>query len=367
MKSHRYIRAFVSTKLLASSLLLVVGLILLGGLSQKTVTNEIDWPLGPTLPAFATSTPLPSQTNTDLAAAVPESRNQPRATPKPLCNGPEQMILLAIGADSRDGDNYSLGLADVIRVIRIDFVSPSISALAFPRDLWVEIPGLEGQGSPEDYFGFPVTAQGEVLVQTDGDYARINAAYFYGNLYGVGGGGPALLAQTLYQNFGLPVDHYLAVNMAVVSEAIDTVGGIDIYVPTDIESFSTGWQHMTGSQAGQYARIRYPDSDFHRIDRQTQVLLALRDKMLQPRTLRSLPSLVNAFLEDVVTDLSKAEIASLVCIVNKVDRDDIIARTVGPDMLTPVITTGKSYVLLPDETQVRDLVADFLNGTLSHS
>ena len=84
------------------------------------------------------------------------------------------MILLAVGADNDAG--YYRGLADVIRIFRLDFQEPSITLLAFPRDLWVSIPGLEEYG---------ITAK------------RINTAYFYGNLYRLPGGGPTLLAQNI--------------------------------------------------------------------------------------------------------------------------------------------------------------------------
>ena len=65
------------------------------------------------------------------------------------------MVILAVGADE-------IGLADCIRAVRIDFVTPSVSVLAFPRDLWVSIPGLEDLGITQ---------------------GKINTAYIYGNRY----------------------------------------------------------------------------------------------------------------------------------------------------------------------------------------
>jgi hypothetical protein len=65
---------------------------------------------------------------------------RPTATPAPLCGGPPTMLVLGIGADNRD-NNYLYGLADAIRVARIDFTVPAVSMLTF-RDLWVEIPNL---------------------------------------------------------------------------------------------------------------------------------------------------------------------------------------------------------------------------------
>ena len=40
-------------------------------------------------------------------------------------------------------EDYLYGLADEIRVVRVDFVTPKVTVLALPRDLWVEIPEIE--------------------------------------------------------------------------------------------------------------------------------------------------------------------------------------------------------------------------------
>jgi hypothetical protein len=67
------------------------------------------------------------------------------------------MLVLAAGADSND---YLYGLSDVIRIARLDFVEPSITVVSLPRDLWVEIPGIE---QPYGY-----------------THGKLNQAYFFG-------------------------------------------------------------------------------------------------------------------------------------------------------------------------------------------
>ena len=123
------------------------------------------------------------------------------------------MFVLGVGADS--GQDYRYGLADVIRVARIDFIIPRVTMLAMPRDLWVEIP--------------------EINTKYDITHGKLNQAYFYGGpgmgYYDGPGGAPGLLARTLDLNFGLRVDHYGAVNMQTFVKIVDAVGGIDIYLP----------------------------------------------------------------------------------------------------------------------------------------
>ena len=87
------------------------------------------------------------------------------------------MIILAAGSDQRV-DSYLYGLADVIRLVRVDFVTPRVTIMSFPRDLYVEIPGIS------DHYGIT--------------HGKINQAYLYGNPgYGYYDGsdfGPGLLA-----------------------------------------------------------------------------------------------------------------------------------------------------------------------------
>ena len=125
-------------------------------------------------PTGPTSTSLPGQpTRTPY---TPEVSGQPK------CGGPLIMTLLAIGSDSR-GTGYLYGLADVIRYVRVDFATPRITVLEFPRDIWVEIPELDPKHGI--------------------DHGKLNQAYLYGNrgmgYYHGPGEGPGLLARTLQE------------------------------------------------------------------------------------------------------------------------------------------------------------------------
>jgi LCP family protein required for cell wall assembly len=255
-------------------------------------------------------------------------------------------VILAVGSDNRPGQR--IGRADVIRAVRVDFVDPGITVLAFPRDLWVALPGLEDRGIRK---------------------GRINTAYFYGDLYQLPGQGPSLLAQTLYTNFGLTVDRYAALTMSTFERSIDALGGVDVYLERPVDGsiqglpfFNAGWHHMQGAQAVQFARIRYPDTDFHRINRQTLVLSALRTRALEPENWARLPGLVRLFLNDTRTDLSRAEIASLICLLPKVAPEDIVSLSVERGMVTSWRTDHGAQVLLPHEEDIRELVATFLSG-----
>ena len=234
---------------------------------EKAVNqNEPD----PTL--FPTNTPIPT------------------ATPEPLCGGPSTMTVLALGVDSGGDNDYLYGLADVIKVVRIDFVTPKVTVMSLPRDLWVQIPGIEQHGVTE---------------------GKLNQSYFYGTkgmgYYQGPGGAPGLMARTLQENFGLTVDHYGTVNMITFIRMIDAVGGIDLYLPTDVDGrpvddktedmgyFYAGINHFNGDAALRFSRIRKTDTVFARMDRQTMVICALRDKLLKPSVLGDIPELIPGF------------------------------------------------------------------------
>ncbi len=362
----------------------IVFVVILAGIALLSLTQQkqeasLNVPLGPTLPVFGEQTVLltptavipgavpidPAQATATAANVAPVANLQGPLLPAgiPLCEGPAQLMLLVIGTDQMGG--YERGLADAIRVVKIDFVTPSIVVLAFPRDLWVPLPGLEGRGDLEEYFGNVTLADGTVL---QGDYSRINVAYFYGNLYDMPGGGQTLMARTIYNNFGIPVENYVVMNMQVFEDVIDAIGGIDIDAPKDLNDyqkgwfFKKGWQHLDGQNALRYARIRHTDNDFGRIERQTQVMMAVRDKITQPEMLPNLALVSSNLMDEVITDLTKAKINSLICLAPHIKPENIRSYVVNQDMVTSMRTSEGSAVLLPNYSAIGSVIYEFLYG-----
>jgi LCP family protein required for cell wall assembly len=311
------------------------------------------------------SSAVPSATQDD--AASPEPSMTPSPTPEPVCGAPPQMTLLAVGTDSRSR-SYLYGLGDVIRIVRADFVNEKVTALAFPRDMWVEVPGIEQHG---------IT------------HGKLNQAYLWGTegmgFYENPAQGAGLLALTLEHNFGLRVDNYVTVNMRTFSRLVDAVGGIYVYVPTLLDGrydnvttggkplgelpkkiyygyFKPGSYLMDGDTALTYARIRAMDGDFQRQKRQYQVLMALRDRMLKPDIIDNIPDIIDAFEGSFLTDLSAEQISQLTCLGLRLKEDDIHLTALSEDMFTPGFSPTGEYILTYDQDQIRGIVADFLAG-----
>src|SRR6185295_13203961 len=282
-------------------------------------------PLGPAL-QIPTVTPfeLPPTWTPDpdaIASRQALPTNIPVLQPSPLptvtanvglCGAPPVMNILAIGADTR-GDNYLYGLADVIRIVRVDFVNPKVTILEFPRDLWVEIPDIADNINGQDH-------------------EKLNQAYLYGNP-GFGytddpAQGPGLLARTLTLNFGIQVDHYAAANMRTFVKLVNAVDGIDITLPDAVDGrtaedkndrlvFKAGTLHLDGERALMLARIRIKGG-FARADNQNRVLCALRYKVTSPSVITKIPDLITSFQDAVQTDLSPAQLGQLACIGTKI-------------------------------------------------
>jgi LCP family protein required for cell wall assembly len=310
------------------------------------------------------TTPEPAQESSSM---ISQSRSLTRPVKTPintLCGGPSSMAILLIGSDSRS-TGYTAGLSDSMRLVRVDFTDPGVMMVDFPRDLWVEIPGIA------DHHGIT--------------HAKLNQAYLFGNpgmgFYDGPGGGAGLLARTLDQNFGVQVDHYLAVDMSTFVSFIDSIGGIDIYLDSGIDLnrgssstdpdlvFGPGTYHLDGTQALKLARNRNP-STFQRARNQDIVLSGLRSKLLNPAMIPEIPNLIAQFAGSVQTDLSPNEISKLICLAQYINTDNTQMVEFPENMFTSQSTYDpyrnvNTFTLGADFDQLRSQLNDFMNGTWS--
>ncbi len=305
-------------------------------------------PIG--LPATWTPTPLSLRLKPFIAASTP--------TGVPRCGGPPVMTILAIGSDTRS-TGYTWGLSDVMRVVRVDFVTPRVTVLDFPRDLWVEIP----------YISDNLNGQ---------DHEKLNQAYLYGNpgdgfkYWDDPSAGPGLLARTLDLNFGVKVDHYIAVNMVTFVKMVDAVGGLDITLDAPVAgshdpNFQKGTHHVDGTEALALARNRV-DGVFSRGEYQDIVLCAFQKKLANPGVITEIPALLQSFQGSVQTDLSPNIMSQLACLATQLPRNNIRLYSFPENLFTgtriydPVFKKGV-FIWDADFNILRSYVAQFQSGT----
>jgi LCP family protein required for cell wall assembly len=371
-------------RLLAITAAALLILVIIGWLVFPRLEKSWAAPMGPALelPTYTPTRPLPTATEaepTDLPPTSlafsdiqtsthtpePTATIAPTSTPEPLCGGPPVMYILGVGVDTED-DNYRYGLGDAIRVARVDFVTPKVTVLSLPRDLWVEIPGIS------QHYGIT--------------HGKLNQSFLYGGpgmgYYDGPGQGPGLMARTLDQNFGLRPDHYGAVNMITFERIVNAVGGVDVYLPTDVDGtankirrenmgyFYAGNNHFTGNEALRFSRIRKGIGDFNRADNQTLVLCALKEKLVSPSVLPKIPQIINAFKDSVVTDLSLEQMSQLACLLPHLKRENLVFSSLPEEifqegMIYSEQMRNNTFALQADPQVVRGYIEQFMAGTWS--
>jgi LCP family protein required for cell wall assembly len=216
------------------------------------------------------------------------------------------------------GDREGMGeRSDTIMVLRVDPDADRVAVLSFPRDLYVEIAG-------------------------SGSSSRINSAYRRDD--------PQRLIDTIFENFGVPIDHYIQVDFCAFKTLVDAVGGVAVPFEfparddnTGLNVESPGCFVFDGEHALAYVRSRHyqyedppgsgnwqedPSSDLGRISRQQdfirRTLSSILDEgPLNPRVARGL---IRAATEYVVTDrdLTAARMLEFAGVMNDVDPATIL-------------------------------------------
>lgn len=204
------------------------------------------------------------------------------------------VINIAVFGLDQNGDG-SNGRSDAMKVLSLDKKNNTAKVTSLQRDTLIYIPG-------------------EIE-----DYDKLNHAYAYG--------GANLAMQTINYNFDLDLTRYVTFDFDAIEFIIDFIGGIEIEVLSkEIASIpginQSGVQALTGSQSLSYMRIRYADSDYVRMSRQTTVMQAIFSK-LKETSYTQLIGLLNEVLPFIETNLTKEEMISLGLEALKVDLKNI--------------------------------------------
>lgn len=274
-------------------------------------------------------------------------------------SGRERVNILLLGIDEREQQSGPWR-TDTMLVLSVEPVSRTVTLLSIPRDVWVTIPGLNRE-------------------------AKINTAHFYGDAEGYPGGGPALAMATVEAVLDLPIQYYVRLNFGGFERVIDLIGGIDVDVPETIDDplypdsgygyeplyIPAGRQHMDGRLALKYARTRHSAlGDFERMGRQQQVIMAVRDKVLQanllPQLLAQAGPLFQTLGDSIKTNLTSEQLMQLVQLGSAIGSDHIYRLTVAPDMTLAlhVDSNPPQDALVLKPAAIRQLRAELLQPDL---
>ena len=265
---------------------------------------------------------------------------------------PERITFLLLGVDQRP-DDPSPPRTDNIIVLTVEPQSGKVGMVSVPRDMFVSIPGF-------DYSG------------------KINTAYPIGESSKYPGGGGALAKKTVSELLGYPIDYYVKINFDGFVKIVDLIGGIDVVVPKTIhdEEYPTidygietfhidaGPQHLDGETALKYARTRHADDDFERAKRQQQVLLAVKDKLVQNKLMTTLHllDLVRLMNDSVEHDIPPMELPGLLSLASKMQINNVNQLVLDTRYAQIVTHDTLGWILVPNRAKIRPAMDTFFAG-----
>ena len=260
-------------------------------------------------------------------------------TTRPLQKPEGQVNILLLGSDVRPNDGGFR--TDVIVWVSLNPKGEFVSAVSFPRDLYVQIPG-----------------QGE---------NRINVAFPRG--------GFKLLADTFETNFGIRPDHYVMIDFNGFTRVINNLGGIDVQAAKNLTDSCAKWInpsgqcsvgpgliHMDGDMALWYARSRYSTNDIDRARRAQEVIEAIFDRLMSFDIISYVPDLYDSYVKYVDTDITLGKVLPLLPLATKIqDNGDIRNYVVGFDHVYSWVTLQGAQVLVPDNQAIQELLMEALD------
>ncbi|MCH7587102.1 MAG: LCP family protein [Chloroflexi bacterium] len=277
----------------------------------------------------------PSPTASDPWGAFPgPSRESAIAIPPPaqeLSVPSSTVIFVLLGSD--EAPDRAGHRTDTIILVSLDKKTNKVAVLSIPRDLYVYVPGWRVD--------------------------RINVADLFG--------GWEMVSQTIHYNFGIKPDYWVRVNFEGFERAINVLGGIEVQVEgslTDecggkIYNYNPGIYEMDGFTALCYVRMRKTTSDFDRLRRQQEVMLAVFRRVLSLDGITRIPGLYGEFKDNYDGNIGIGDILPLGPIAVKIASGDAeVGRyTLGRDMVTPwIVPYSGASVLLPNREVIQELL-----------
>lgn len=210
--------------------------------------------------------------------------------------------VLVCGIDYEEGRAYSGdgsndGMTDMIMYVNFDVANHKINMLQIPRDTY---PG-------EEY--------------KHGNTGKINAVALYND-------GISSLMELIHEQYKLPVDYYVTIDMQSLKEIVDLFGGIEVYIPKDISykgsTLEQGYRNLDGEAAEFFVRNRnYAQADIARLDMQRYFYQGLFAR-IRTANVWDLAKLAPVALKYVETNIPMDELISMGVSFLQVDSANIM-------------------------------------------
>lgn len=247
--------------------------------------------------------------------------------------------ILLLGTDATIEGTKDQGRTDCMIICSLNKDTGAIKLISIERAIYVDVPGV-----------------GRELLTN---------AHFYG--------GPELTQSLIEKYFDIELAGYCEINYQGFINAIDALCGVDIILTEPEETGLNGlWNelcpensaltahkmveglnHLDGYDALMYCRLRCIDSDWHRVERQRNMIQAIIDTA-KSQTLEHNVAAAKAVIEYVDTNLSALDIVSVLACMGK------FTGTVADQMTVPV----KSNPIVCDYPSESARIHNFIYDTV---
>lgn len=255
--------------------------------------------------------------------------------------------VLISGSDTRGGFDEN-GRSDVIMIATVNPKTHTILLTSVPRDFYVTTACDAGDGCMQ------------------GALDKITHTGIHGT---------NTTKRTVEQLLGIEINYTFKVGFDTVTELVDVLGGVDVYVEpgyaTTTSQFSVheGVNHLNAQQALAFARERYSytEGDRQRTKNQQQVLMGIVKEATKPSVITNYAAIMDTMANTFSTTMSNAEITDLIKyqLNNNLTwkMEQYMVDGTGDTLMCAELGDAAS-VMVPDQSTVK-MAKDKINAVLA--
>ena len=270
-----------------------------------------------------------------MYAGYTERQEARRGAVDPRFDGYTNVLILGLDDGAGDveppvdanGVPLKVKKADTILVVSMDNGTGRVRFINIPRDTLVDVPAANVQARLADVYP---------------------------------AGGAPLMVREVNNLLGISIHQYVVMDMQAFAHFIDALGGIDIYVETNMDyedpeagltiHLEQGYRHLDGEKSLHYLRYRGEElGDVGRVQRQQKFVKALYSKALQFETIPRLPAIADIFKNEVETSAEIFDSAHLANVLRGISSEQPVS------VMLPGTTAENDYNLwIPDGAAIQN-------------
>ena len=267
--------------------------------------------------------------------------------------------ILVCGIDFEEGRSYSDtssndGMTDMILYCQFDIKGGALRMLQIPRNSLV------------------ATQNRKITLSNGKTYAATN--YQINSVALSNGGDIAALAEVIYDQYKLPIDYYVTIDMQALVEMVDNFGGIEVYIPHDMSFAGSvlkqGYRNLDGASAEFFVRCRhgegYANSDIDRLNMQRYFYAGLFKRVRSMGVTDVIAQLPLIFNNYIHTDMDLTTIAKMLVSFTRIDSANIMLAQTPVFMGVPNVGKTSSFdgysCVVPDAGSIAELLNTYFRN-----